>query len=180
MSQDPRPVTSLDESTAPPRSRLLPQPITSVVVALTWLLLVNSVHPGHLVVAAVLGLSIPLFTHVFMPVAPRIRSWGALAAFVPVFAWDLVVANVVVALLILRVGYKPRSAWLAIPLDLTDPYAITTLAAVISLTPGTVSSRLSPDRKLLLVHALDTGDPAAEVATIKARYEAPIRRMFEG
>jgi multicomponent K+:H+ antiporter subunit E len=179
LSDDHSPVTSLDEPVTA-RWPLLPMPITSIVVAATWIFLVNSVHPGHLLVAVVLGWLIPLFTHRFLPVPPKVRSWGALIAFAPVFAWDLVVANVVVALILIRVGYKPRCAWLAIPLDLRDPYAITTLAAVISLTPGTVSSRLTADRRVLLVHALDTGDPAGDIATIKRRYEEPIRRMFEG
>lgn len=178
MSAEKPEVTSLDEPVTA-RWALLPMPITSVVVAATWILLVNSVHPGHLLVAVVLGWLIPLFTHRFLPVPPKIHSWPALLGFLPVFVWDLVVANVIVALILVRVGYKPRSAWLVIPLDLRDPYAITVLAAVISLTPGTVSSRLTADRRVLLVHALDTGDPAGDVATIKTRYEAPIRRMFE-
>lgn len=179
MATDPPPLISLDEADEPVRFQVVPQPITSLIVAGTWLLLVNSIHPGHILVAAILGLVLPWFTRLFMPVAPRVRSWGALLGFVPVFVWDLVVANVVVAFLILRVGYSPRSRWLIIPLDLRDPYAITTLAAVISLTPGTVSSRVSQDRTTLLVHALDTGDVQADIDTIKARYEAPIRRIFE-
>lgn len=178
---EPRPeIVSLDEATAAPRFAWVPQPITSVFVAGTWLLLVNSVHLGHLVVAILLGLTIPLFSSRFLPVAPKVRSWVTLLRFAPVFLWDLVVANIVVAILIVRVGYTPRCRWLAIPLDLNDPFGITTLAAVISLTPGTVSAQLSPDRRILYVHALDTGDPDAEVQNIKSRYEAPIQRIFEG
>ena len=44
------------------------------------------------------------------------------------------------------------------------PEAIAVLAGTITMTPGTVSADLSADGRALLVHCLDTGDPAATVA----------------
>lgn len=180
MSQDrPTLIQNKSDRTRTWRSRLLPQPITSIVVCLTWLLLVNSLHPGHLALGAFLGLVVPYFSSPFMPIAPRVYSWPTFFKFTPLFLYDLIVANISVAILILRVGYAPRSRWISIPLDTTDPFAITTLAAVISLTPGTVSSRFTQDRRTLLVHVLDCVDRKAEVQKIKTRYEDPIRRIFE-
>ena len=43
-----------------------------------------------------------------------------------------------------------------------------------------MSARLSPDRRSLLVHTLDTGDGDALVAEIRQRYEAPLKTIFEG
>jgi multicomponent K+:H+ antiporter subunit E len=71
---------------------------------------------------------------------------------------------------------KPRFVW--VPLDIQQPWGIATLAGIITLTPGTVSSDLSADRRYLLVHALNEDDPAALVATIKARYERPLMEIF--
>ena len=34
-------------------------------------------------------------------------------------------------------------------------------------------------RRAILVHALDCSDPDAMVADIKARYEAPLKEIFE-
>ncbi|TVQ90027.1 MAG: Na+/H+ antiporter subunit E [Deltaproteobacteria bacterium] len=177
--QRPTLVVLEDAPDHPWRLRLFPQPITSIAVGLTWLLLVNSVHPAHLTLAALLGVIVPHFSSPFMPIAPQVRSWWALLSFAPIFLFDLVIANISVAILILRIGYVPRSRWITIPLDARDPFAITTLAAVISLTPGTVSSRLTEDRRFLLVHVLDCNSKELEVEKIKARYEAPIRRIFE-
>ena len=59
-----------------------------------------------------------------------------------------------------------------------DPYVATLLASVITLTPGTVSTNLSGDRRTLLVHALDVHDPAEDVARIKRRYEAALMEIF--
>jgi multicomponent K+:H+ antiporter subunit E len=179
MSAPRRDIPSLDGPSDGPRWSWLPQPLATVIIAITWLLLVDSVAPGQILLGLIFGFAIPLFTSRFLPVAARVHRWGALLAFLPIFLWDLFVANLTVALLILRVGYTPRSRWLAIPLDLVDPFGITALAAVISLTPGTVSSRLSEDRTVLWVHALDVADPAAAVKDIKDRYERPMQRIFE-
>jgi multicomponent K+:H+ antiporter subunit E len=99
--------------------------------------------------------------------------------YLAVVIWDIIVANFHVARLILfRRSRDLRSHWLVIPLELKAPEAITALAGTISLTPGTVSSDVSADGRALLVHALDTGDKEAEVARIKQRYEARLKRIF--
>jgi len=168
---------SMDLDNAP-RKGLLPHPALSVVLLVTWLFLANSIHPRLILLGAVWAVVIPLVTRGFMPARPKVR-WGALLRFLPIFLWDLVVANLAVARLILSFGRDPRPSWIVIPLDITNPYAITTLANVISLTPGTVSAALGPDRRSLLVHVLDTADPEAEVAKIKSRYEVPMKEIFE-
>ncbi|NIW85062.1 MAG: cation:proton antiporter, partial [Gammaproteobacteria bacterium] len=56
-------------------------------------------------------------------------------------------------------------------------FALTALASTISLTPGTVSAEIAPDREHILIHALDVDDEEALVRTIKERYEAPIREI---
>jgi multicomponent K+:H+ antiporter subunit E len=53
------------------------------------------------------------------------------------------------------------------------------LANTICLTPGTVSARLSPDQRTLLVHALDAPDPGCGARSDQARYEAPLKEVFE-
>jgi multicomponent K+:H+ antiporter subunit E len=161
------------------RFSLFPHPLLTVTLVVVWLLLVNSIHPRMIVLGVAFGIAIPHFTRPFWPDRPRLCSITALLRFLPIFLWDVVVANLQVAWLILNVRRKLRPTWVVIPLDVTSPYAITTLANVISLTPGTVSSELGPDRKTLLVHSLDVEDPDALVATIKQRYETPMKEIFE-
>ncbi len=163
-----------------PGFELLPDPVMTGTLFVVWLLLVNEISLRLALLGLAFGVIIPWFSNRFLPEGPKIRSWPALLRFLPLFTWDLVVSNLSVAKLIVTWRYQQRSAWLRIPLDLTDPFAITTFASIISLTPGTVSSRISPDRRTLLVHALDVDDPAAEIATIKQRYERPMREIFEG
>ncbi|MDT8370345.1 MAG: Na+/H+ antiporter subunit E [Longimicrobiales bacterium] len=163
----------------PPRGGPLPHPVLSVILFVTWVLLAGRVAPSTLVMAAALALAVPFFTRRFWPERPHVRRWGALLRFIPIFLWDVLVANLEVAWLIVNLRRTIRPRWIVIPLELTDPHAITTLANVISLTPGTVSSEIGPERKTLLVHSLDVPDPHEAVAFIKRRYEAPIREIFE-
>lgn len=157
----------------------LPHPILSAALLVLWMLLWQSASPGIVALGLVLAVVVPLWSRAFWPDRPNLRRATALVRFVPLFVWDVVIANVVVAWLILDVRRRLRPTWLVVPLDLEDSYAITTLANVISLTPGTVSSQLSPDRRKLLVHALDVADSDAVVARIKSRYEARIKAIFE-
>jgi multicomponent K+:H+ antiporter subunit E len=160
-------------------SRLVPAPLLSGVLFVAWLLL-NGVSAGHVVLAAVLGIAIPWFTEPFRPDRFHLRSWPTLVALAVTVLRDIVVSNVQVAMLIIGPERRihPRFVWL--PLAIRDPHGIATLAGIITMTPGTLSADLTEDRKHLLVHALNVADEAELVASIKARYETPLRRIFEG
>lgn len=64
------------------------------------------------------------------------------------------------------------------PLRLRSPAGITLLADMVTLTPGTTSLHVSPDRTTLYVHALDAGDPEAVRQSIAERLEAPTMRVL--
>jgi multicomponent K+:H+ antiporter subunit E len=159
--------------------RWLPQPLFSVFLWLVWLLLNNTVAPGQLLLGAILALALPLFTVRFWPDRPRLRKPLMLLRYIAVLFWDIILANLTVARLILRPTARLRPAFIRLPLELRNEFAIVVLANTISLTPGTVSSDLSPDRRTLLIHALDVEDPAQAIARIKKRYEKPLQEIFE-
>ena len=159
--------------------KLFPHPGLSGMLIVVWMLLLNSFTLGGLFLAIVFAILVPLFTAPFWPNRPEIRFGWPLIEYLGVVIWDIVVANFQVARLILfRRNKDLRSRWLVIPLALRSPEAITTLAATISLTPGTVSADVAADGRSLLVHMLDVADEPAEVARIKQRYEARLMRIF--
>lgn len=159
--------------------RWLPQPLFSVFLWLVWLLLNNSAAPRHLLLGAVLALALPLFAVRFRPDRPRLRKPFKLLIYIAVLLWDIVLANLTVARLILGPTARLRPAFIRLPLELRNEFAIVVLANTLSLTPGTVSSDLSPDRRTLLIHFLDVGDPELAIARIKQRYEKPLQEIFE-
>ena len=157
----------------------LPQPLFSLCLWLVWLLLGNTLAPGQMLLGALLALVLPLFSVHFWPDRPRLRRPLQLLRYFAVLLYDIVVANLVVARLILGPTRKLRPAFIRLPLDLCSDFAIVVLANTISLTPGTVSADLSLDRRTLLIHALDVEDEAQAIARIKDRYERPLKEIFE-
>lgn len=159
--------------------RWLPAPLLSATLFAVWLLLNNTVDPAHLVLGALLAVVVPSFTDRLRPDRPRIRRPQAIVRLALVVLWDIVLSNVEVARRILgpESAIKPRFVW--IPLALTDPNAIVSLAGIITMTPGTLSADLSADRRHLLVHAFNVDDEAELIAQIKSRYEAPLKEIFE-
>ncbi len=159
--------------------RLLPHPLLTVSLAILWLLLVNRLSAGHVVLGALLGWLIPFATAPFWPEHIRIRHPLALMHYLGIFVIDIVRGSFLVAWLILRGPARLRPAFVQVPLVLRTDLAISLLANTISLTPGTVSAHLAADKRTLIVHTIDTGDADALVAEIKQRYEAPLKRIFE-
>jgi len=159
--------------------KILPHPILTLTLWVVWLLLNNTVAPGHMVLGAILAIVIPLLTSSFWAEKVVIRHPFTLLKFVAIVFWDIMIANVIVAKLILGNKETLQPKFLHIPLDLKHPLAISLLANTISLTPGTVSCDLSEDRKTLLVHGLHEEDPDATIKEIKQRYEQPLKKVFE-
>ncbi len=161
------------------KPRWLAHPVLSLMLAVTWLLLQQSVAVANIITAVVLGLVVPRLVHGFLSAGVVPRSWMAALRFTGVVLWDIVMSNIAVAKLVLLPGARPRPAWVVVPLTLRDPTAITLFATVITTTPGTVSCVVDEDQHFILVHALDCDDPAAMAAQMKERYEQPLREIFE-
>ena len=164
----------------PRRGGWLPHPAISVLLALAWLLLQQSLALPQILSALVLALVVPKLVDAFIGAATHVRSPATAVRFTMVVLWDIVVSNFTVARIVLNPWSKPQPAWVEVPLDAVHPTAITLLATVITTTPGTVSCVIDEDKRIILVHALDCDDTAAMAEQIKQRYEAPLRRIFEG
>lgn len=160
------------------RMRWLPNPLMSVLLLVVWTLLWHSLAPAVVLLGALIAWAIPLFTHRFWPNPPHVASLRAALRFAPVVVWDIVVANIAVARLILGPPGRLRPRFYRVPIELEDELAITLLGGIISLTPGTVTTDVSEDRKALIVHGLDVPDEAEAVRTIKNRYEKPLKEIF--
>ncbi len=158
--------------------RLLPHPLLSVFLWVIWLLLNNTVGMGHVVLGAVLAVLIPLLTLGFWPERVCVRRPWVLLKFLAVVWWDIVVANLNVAVLILGATRKLEPAFMQLDLDIRSPLGVSLLANTISLTPGTVSCEVSADRRQLLVHALHVTDVEASIREMKQRYEQPLMEVL--
>jgi multicomponent K+:H+ antiporter subunit E len=157
--------------------RLLPLPLLSAALALAWITL-TEVSAAHALIAVALGLAIPLAVWPLVSDLPRVRSPAAAVRLLGIVAVDIVLANIEVARLVLGPLERLTPRFLEVPLELRDPHTIALLASIITLTPGTVSVALTPERSALLVHALNADDSGDAVARIKSRYERRIMEVF--
>ena len=159
--------------------RVLPHPWLSLSMLIGWQLLMNAVSVGSLIMGAVLACAIPWLTNVFWPNPPLSCRVDRLLVFVWRVLVDILLANLQVAKLILGPRRELRPAFVEYPLTLQHEFSISVLASTISLTPGTVSADISPDRKSLLIHGLDVRDEQKLIEHIRKRYELPIKEVFE-
>lgn len=108
---------------------------------------------------------------------PRLRRLGSLAA---LFVVELFAGAIRVAILVARPDMKKhlRPGIIAFPLTVTRDAQITTLANLITLTPGTLSVDVSEDRRVLYVHAIDAADKAALIREIAQGFEKKVMEAF--
>ena len=160
--------------------RLLPSPLLSVALFVLWLLLSRSVSAGHLILAAVLAVLIPLLTRGLRPLPVRIRRPGMVLRLGLRVVADTIESNLaVVRFLVLPSQRRHPSGFVHIPLELRDPNALAVLAMIVCITPGTAWAEISRDRSTLLLHVLEMDDPQAIAAYVKERYERPLMEIFE-
>ena len=160
------------------RRRLFPSIPQSLTVFLFWVLMAEDYSPGTLLMAALLAWLMP---HIAARLEREFARLGNVWILIPLagrLMVDIVIANITVARQVLGPEARLRSRFVWVPLDLTNIHGISALASIITLTPGTLSSELSEDRRHLLVHCLDVDDPQAMIDDIKRRYEAPMLKVF--
>lgn len=168
----------------------LPSPFVSFLLFSVWLLLNNSVSTGHIILALFLAILIPLAVSPFRTSQPKIAKPGLAIRHLILVLYDIITANIQVAILILGPEKKLTPGFVKVPLALTHTTPITILASTVSLTPGTVSAEVYPwtecmvngndsEQRYLLIHVLNLEDEQLLIKTIKERYEAPLKEIFQ-
>ena len=91
---------------------------------------------------------------------------------------EVVVANLRVAAAVIAPAGRLRPAIVAVPLTLDRDAEIALLANLITLTPGTLSLDVSPDRRTLYVHAMAVTGPDELRREIRDGFERRILEVF--
>ncbi len=168
----------------------LPTPFLSFLLFIVWLFLNNSLSLGHIILAVTLAIVIPLIISPFRTKQPLVMKPGLAFRHLMLVLYDIVTANIQVAILILGPTKRLTPGFVKVPLDLTHSMPITILASTVSLTPGTVSAEVYPwkecmsedkesEQRYLLIHVLNLEDEETLIKTIKQRYEAPLKEIFQ-
>lgn len=151
--------------------------IYNILISLLWTLLTGEVSVGNLTLGFVLGyLALTLLYPGAEKKASYFKKSMQFVRFSMTFIKELLVSTWRVAQDVVKPLPYMRPGVIGIPLDAKTDLEITMLANIISLTPGTLSLDVSPDRKTLFIHAMYVGDPDELRKEIKDGLE---RRLLE-
>lgn len=160
--------------------RLVPAPLLSAALLALWLVLAGSTSAGQVLLGLALAIAVPHMTASLRPTTVRVRRPLVAVRYILRVGHDVLVSNFQVARGVLAWGSsRPRPRFVIIPLDLRDPLGLAALAMVTTVVPGTVWSEIALDRSALMLHAWNVEDEERFVTRFKARYESPLREIFE-
>ena len=103
-------------------SRILPQPLMSLLILGLWLILAPAPGLGQALISLVLAVSLPWATRGFWPDRPRLSHPVVALRLLGVVLSDIVTANLLVARQVLGPAEALRPGFLEVPLDLGDPF----------------------------------------------------------
>ena len=148
----------------------------NIILALTWAALSGDFSLRGVAAGLVIAFVVLRLIRRDEEAADYFRRAGRIALFVPRFLWELLVANARMARDVVLPRDRLHPAVIAVPLEARSDVEVTWLANLITLTPGTLTLDVSPDRRTLYIHAMDGRDPAAVARDIRDGLE---RRVLE-
>jgi len=151
------------------------------VLLLLWLVLNESLAPGHVLLGAAIALSGVAVYSTLEPSAVRVRGRPlALLRLIVLVIEDVVRSNFAVARIVLGLGSRNRTAgFLSLPLELRHPGGLTVIACIITATPGTSWVRYDEMQNAVTIHVLDLTDEDMWIRLFKERYERLLLEIFE-
>lgn len=94
------------------------------------------------------------------------------------FIRELVLSSIRVAVSAMSPDMGLKPAIVHMPLDAKSDIEIFLIANLITLTPGTLTLDVTPDRSHLIVHSIYAADTDALVAELKSGMERRVREVF--
>jgi multicomponent K+:H+ antiporter subunit E len=146
-----------------------------------WLVLNESLAPGHLLIGAAIALIGVAAYNRLQPAGNRVRNRpGAALLLLGLVLADVVRSNVAVARIVLGLGARSRTpGFLSMPLELRHPGGLAVIACIITATPGTSWVRYDGAANVITIHVLDLVDEQAWIRQFKQRYERRLLEIFE-
>lgn len=145
-------------------------------LALVWVALTGVFTPGNFGIGFILGFIMLLLAQgVFGQSGYALSVYKALV-FTLYFLFELLKANIRVAMDIVTAKHYMKPGIIRIPLEAKTDLEISLLANIISLTPGSLCVDVSDDKRVMYVHAMYVDDADAFRREIKEGFE---RRLLE-
>lgn len=166
------------------RSRL----IVFILSALVWFALTNMKNWQEVFVGLLLSLLVSLIAGQFLITTEKTKHLLlrtlAFAKYFLRFIWEMIKANFHVAYIVLHPDLPIKPGIVKVKTKLTKDSARTILCNSITLTPGTMTVDINPDKNEIYIHWIDivTKDYHnidENTATISAKFEKLLTEVFE-
>lgn len=155
--------------------------VLNILLAVAWAALWNSFSLPMLLAGFAIGYGGLWFTSGLVGAGDERRYFRVLVQAVVLaiyFIKELVKSCIIVARDCVARHPRLNPAIVRMPLDAESDLEIFLVANLISLTPGTLTLDVAPDRSFLVVHSIYARDPDALVAELKAGMEHRVREVF--
>ncbi|MFO7179848.1 MAG: Na+/H+ antiporter subunit E [Pseudomonadota bacterium] len=151
--------------------------LANILLAVAWAALQGEFSLSNLVIGYLLGYVIlaGLARGGVLPGTYR-KKVGAAIKLAGFLFRAFIIANIKMAVDVLRAQRHLAPGIVRVPLDVQDDYEILLLSTIINLTPGTVVIDVANDKKALFLHVMHVTNPEAVRAEIKDEFE---RRVLE-
>ena len=150
--------------------------VLNLVLALGWAALIGQFTLASLLIGFGIGyLALWVARPLFGETAYFERVWRVLRLAV-LFVYELFVSSLRVVWVVVTPSHLSRPGIIAMPLEAKGDGEIVLTASLISLTPGSLSLDVSPNRQILYVHAMFVDDPESVRRQLKQGLE---RRVIE-
>ena len=151
------------------------QILLNFILAFVWMFLKTSYSPASFFVGYFFGLLIIYIFRRFF--TSRFYLLRVSAVLNLIYILELILSNISVLKAVLRPKLNIKPGIFAFPTELKEDWEITMLANLITLTPGTLVVDISPDNRILYVHAMDISDADEAIQSIKNTFEKAIMEV---
>ncbi len=153
------------------------QILLNLFLAFIWMFLQNSWTFITFFVGYLIGLGLLFLLRRFLPGQFYFRKGIAILALFFLFLRELILSSMAVIKQVIKPKLDIRPGIFAYPTELRSDWEITTLACLITLTPGTLALEVSPEGNILYIHAMDIEDSKEVVLQIKNTFEKAIMEV---
>ena len=152
--------------------------LANIILTFIWVALTGSIAFANVVFGFFLSYFLLFVITKGSGKARYFRMLPKVISFFFFFVYELVKANLQVAWEVGTPSFHMKPGIVGVPLDITADSAITMLANLITLTPGTLSLDVSEDKKVLYVYSMYITDREEFIDGIKNGFEKRIIELY--
>jgi multicomponent Na+:H+ antiporter subunit E len=152
--------------------------LANILLSFVWVLLTGNFEEINFLFGFIIGYVILWLARDRTEPVNYFKKVPKLISFIFYFLYELFKANLKVAYDVVTPRHYMKPGIFAIQLDAKTDLEITLLANIITLTPGTLTLDVSPDKKTLYIHSMYVTDVEACRAEIKNGFEKKLLEVM--